>query len=111
MQWPFAEWGASVVMAGHDHSYERILVAGVPYFVNGAGGNTLYGFLNPVAGSRLRYNASHGAMLVEATDHTITYRFVNRQGTTIDTYAQCLPATGRVPVRPCLASVWGGRSR
>jgi tartrate-resistant acid phosphatase type 5 len=111
MQWPFDEWGASVVMSGHDHDYERLLVGGLPYFVNGSGGRGLYDFHTPVVGSRVRYNADHGAMLVEANDTTITYRFINRQGMTIDTYAQCLPASGRMPIRPCLAHVWGGRSR
>ena len=23
MQWPFAQWGADVVLSGHDHTYER----------------------------------------------------------------------------------------
>ena len=25
MQWPFENWGASLVLTGHDHTYERIL--------------------------------------------------------------------------------------
>ena len=38
MQWPYAQWGAEVVMAGHDHSYERIDADGITYIVNGLGG-------------------------------------------------------------------------
>ena len=34
MQWPFKEWGADAVIAGHDHVYERIISDGLPYFVN-----------------------------------------------------------------------------
>ena len=34
MRWTFQEWGASVVLSGHDHTYERILMGGFPYFVN-----------------------------------------------------------------------------
>jgi hypothetical protein len=30
MQWPFAEWGADLVLAGHDHSYERVTAARPP---------------------------------------------------------------------------------
>ena len=37
VQWPFREWGASAVLFGHDHLYERIVHEGFPYFVNGAG--------------------------------------------------------------------------
>ncbi|MEO5951636.1 MAG: hypothetical protein ABIQ44_04125, partial [Chloroflexia bacterium] len=111
MQWPFADWGASVVMAGHDHDYERILLDGLPNFVNGAGGNGLYEFHSVVPGSRMRYNADQGAMLVEATSKTITYQFVNRKGDTIDTFAQCSPAETRLTTRGCLPSVWGGRKR
>ena len=38
MQWPYQEWGATAVLAGHDHVYERIVRDGFPYFVNGLGG-------------------------------------------------------------------------
>ena len=38
MQWPFKDWGADAVLTGHDHIYERLLVNGIPYFVNGIGG-------------------------------------------------------------------------
>uniref|UniRef100_UPI0035B0930A metallophosphoesterase family protein n=1 Tax=Promineifilum sp. TaxID=2664178 RepID=UPI0035B0930A len=44
MRWPFAAWGADAVMAGHEHSYERVDVGGAPYFVNGLGGKSLYEF-------------------------------------------------------------------
>ena len=111
MQWPFADWGASVVMAGHDHDYERMLLDGLPYFVNGAGGNRLYEFHSIVPGSRSRYNSDQGAMLVEATAKTITYQFVNRKGVTIDTFAQCAPSVDGPTMMRCLPSVWGGRKR
>ena len=37
-QWPYGEWGADAVLAGHDHTYERLFINGVTYFVNGMGG-------------------------------------------------------------------------
>src|SRR5262245_8735283 len=37
MQWPFQQWGATAVLSGHDHAYERVLINGFPYFVNGLG--------------------------------------------------------------------------
>ena len=37
LQWPFAAWGADLVIAGHDHTYERLAVDGIPYVVTGLG--------------------------------------------------------------------------
>lgn len=86
IQWPFAAWGATAVLAGHDHTYERLLVDGLPYFVNGLGGRSLYGFGEPLPESIIRYNADYGAMLVEATETWITFYFVTRTGELIDSY-------------------------
>jgi tartrate-resistant acid phosphatase type 5 len=86
MQWPFQEWGATAVLAGHDHTYERLLVDGFPYFVNGLGGGTIYNFETPVPGSQVRYDADFGAMLVEANQESLTFQFINRKGEVIDTY-------------------------
>jgi len=88
MQWPFAAWGADAVLSGHVHTYERILVNGFPYFVNGLGDSRQYAFETPVAGSQVRYNASPGAMRVTATWTTITYEFFATDGRMIDTYSQ-----------------------
>ena len=74
MQWPFQQWGASLVMAGHDHDYERIMKSGFPYLVNGFGGRSLYNFGTPQPGSVVRYNANYGAMLIEATPLTMTLK-------------------------------------
>jgi tartrate-resistant acid phosphatase type 5 len=85
MQWPYAEWGASAVLAGHDHTYERILQDGIPYFVDGLGGASIYTFTTtPVPGSQVRYNADYGAMLVDADGLSITFKFVARSGTLVD---------------------------
>jgi hypothetical protein len=73
MQWPYAAWGATAVMGGHDHDYERIVKDGLPYFVNGLGGAQPYGF-SPVIveGSVVRFAGSFGAMLVEVpTDEDV----------------------------------------
>lgn len=87
-QWPFAEWGADAVLAGHDHSYERIRQEGIIYFVNGLGGRPLRGFADPVPGSEVRYSDDYGAMLVEATPTQITFSFyaITDGGTLIDQY-------------------------
>jgi tartrate-resistant acid phosphatase type 5 len=88
MQWPFKSWGADLVLAGHEHSYERLSIDGFPYIVNGLGGASRYDFKTPLAGSLVRYNDTYGAMLVEATRTTITYRFIAIDGTDVDTFTQ-----------------------
>jgi tartrate-resistant acid phosphatase type 5 len=86
MRWPFKEWGADAVLAGHDHDYERLLVDGLVYFVNGLGGGPIYYFEDILDSSQFRYNDNHGAMLVEATNTQIVFQFWNRSGQLIDEY-------------------------
>jgi hypothetical protein len=87
LQWLYAAWGADVVIAGHDHLYERIFRDGIVYFVNGLGGHpTKYPFGKPVLGSQKRYNADHGAMLVVASETQIIFRFITRTHVLIDSY-------------------------
>ena len=87
MNWPFREWGASAVLAGHDHVYERIHINGLVYFVNGLGGDSKDKFhTTPVAGSTVRYSADFGAMLVNAAETSILFRFFNRYGTQLDSH-------------------------
>ncbi len=85
LQWPFADWGAQIVISGHDHTYERIQRDGVLYFVNGLGGHPArYGFGEPVEGSQVRFRETHGAMLVTATPEEITLQFITVDGQVID---------------------------
>ena len=84
MQWPFAAWGADAVIAGHAHSYERVMRKGIVYFVNGDGGRGQYAFGDPVAGSAERYTADWGAQIVTATATSLDFGFYNTRGELID---------------------------
>jgi hypothetical protein len=84
MQWPFAEWGADVVISGHDHTYERISKDGNLYFVNGLGGRSKYAFRDIVDGSQVRYNEDYGAVLIVASEIMMRFQFINRQGMVVD---------------------------
>ena len=86
MQWPFEDWGADAVLSGHDHDYERLQIGGIPYFVNGLGGNSIYRFDTILPQSKVRYNDDFGAMLVEADDNSITYKFIAVDGTEVDSF-------------------------
>jgi tartrate-resistant acid phosphatase type 5 len=91
MRWPFKDWGADVVLTGHDHTYERLLVDGLPYFVNGVGGGAIYNFVNILPESQFRYNANYGAMLVTVTTTRMDFEFDNRKGELIDSYQLSKP--------------------
>lgn len=91
MQWPFADWGADIVLSGHDHDYERLEVAGLPYIVNGLGGGSITSFdnidnLSPEATSLVRYNQDGGAMLVDVTVNKMLLQFYNTEEMLIDEY-------------------------
>lgn len=103
MRWPFKTWGASAVLSGHEHGYERLVSNGLPYFVDGAGGQTLYSFGIPAPESQVRYSSDYGAMLVDASATSITFKFINRAGSVIDTYT--LNTSLTIPVAPSSLSV------
>jgi hypothetical protein len=86
MRWPFLEWGASLIMAGHDHYYERLEVNGLPVFINGLGGGPIYSFGEIADGSQVRFNEDYGAMLVVCNESEMTLEFITRTGSVIDSY-------------------------
>lgn len=108
LQWPYAAWGADMVLSGHDHTYERIVRDGIVYYVNGVGGASLYGFTTPVTGSEFRYNGNYGAMRVIAgdTDMDIEFLSIDGGGTLRDSYH--LPA-GQPTATPTATSTTTGQ--
>lgn len=84
IRWPFAEWGASMVVSGHYHFYERLSVDGVVYAVNGLGGAGISSFGPTHPNSIVRYNGGHGAMRITATDNELVSEFVALNGTVVD---------------------------
>ena len=104
MQWPFAEWGADAVLSGHDHLYERLLVDGIVYMINGAGGSGLYPFNTPLAESVFRYNSNYGAQKITASDTTLTFEFfsIENGGQLIDSVTLAAPGVTLTPIPPTL---------
>jgi tartrate-resistant acid phosphatase type 5 len=100
LQWPFREWGATAVLCGHDHDYERIDLAGMPYAVVGTGGGPLLRFDKTVAGSQLRVGGQFGALLIDADDSRATARFITTAGEVADSFD--LPALGSLPAQVAL---------
>jgi hypothetical protein len=86
MQWPFAAWGADIVMGGHDHSYERLHRDEIYYFVNGLGGAVPYGFQSSMPGSQIRYAGVFGAMLADVAEDgkSIVFRAITTDNLLVD---------------------------
>ena len=86
MRWPFEKWGASGVLTGHRHVYERIVrkkYPNLPYFINGVGGTELSKCtkedeeknLPSAKFDAISIDGQHGAMLVEASSKQLTFKF------------------------------------
>ena len=86
VQWPFRRWGADLVLAGHEHQYERIVRDGLTYVVNGAGGRGLYPFGASAPGSRIRFDRDHGALILTASRTTLTGEFWTVDGVRVDRF-------------------------
>jgi tartrate-resistant acid phosphatase type 5 len=84
MRWPFKQWGATVVLAGHDHDYERLTEDGLPYIVAGLGGGPLYTIYNAIAGSQMFCSSFHGAILANANDDSISFDFIATNDSLVD---------------------------
>jgi tartrate-resistant acid phosphatase type 5 len=86
IQWPFKEWGATAVISGNSHVYERLSVDGFPYFVNGLGGGPRYDFNDTLPASQVRFRGDYGAMFIEATEQRISFQFITRNHEIIDSF-------------------------
>jgi hypothetical protein len=84
LRWPFKEWGADVVIAGHSHIYERLDVGGTPYVVNGAGAVNR-GQENVRPESVVRETEDVGALLIQANAYALTLQYQTRAGQVFDT--------------------------
>ena len=82
----FTSYGVNVVLAGHDHFYERIRPQkGIFYFVSGAGGKLRRGDVKK--GSPLTakaYDQDMSFMLVEIADDAMYFQVLSRTGQTVD---------------------------
>jgi hypothetical protein len=85
-RWPFKDWGVNAIFSGHEHSYERLEVQEIPYFVNGSGGKPIRSFYDILPESKTRYSETQGAQLVKVYEDSIVFRFYNVNDSLIDKY-------------------------
>ena len=86
MQWPFRTLGIDAVFSGHEHSYERLEIDSLPYFVNGCGGALRRTFVDTLHGSMIRYSGNFGAQLAETFQDSMNISFYNANDSLVDRY-------------------------
>lgn len=83
---PFKQWGATAVLSGHNHQYERIVRDGMTYYVVGTGGSSLYDFAaTPDSGSCARIK-SFGYLACDVYPLSTEFRFVDVDGNVHDSW-------------------------
>ena len=86
--------GAEVVLAGHDHDYERFApmnasdgrddARGVRQFVVGTGGKNLYSFSSSKPNSEVRRNDAYGVLVLKLYPDHYEWAFVSDSGKVLD---------------------------
>jgi hypothetical protein len=84
--------GATIVISGHDHHYERFApqapdgtadpARGIRQFVVGTGGAALSKLRTPLPNSEVRNNTTHGVLKLTLSDGSYTWQFIPVAGET-----------------------------
>lgn len=82
----FSGLGINAVLSGHMHVYERQERQGIPFIINGIGGDSFYKFddAHPCPESRCRYAEEHGAMFIKCDPTRLSLAFFNTSGACVD---------------------------
>jgi len=82
----FVKYGVNVVLAGHEHFYERIKPQkGIFYFISGAGGKLRSGDVkdnSPLTAKA--FDSDMSFMLIEIADDGMHFQVLSRKGETVD---------------------------
>jgi hypothetical protein len=82
----FVKYGVNVVLAGHEHFYERIKPQqGIYYFISGAGGKLREGDVNERSPLTDKFfDSDMSFMLVEIVKGDMHFQVISRNGETVD---------------------------
>lgn len=72
---PWSKYGIDLVLSGHSHNYERLLVNEVPHIVCGTGGAALASFGTALSQSLERIATSYGALKITALPDSMEVSF------------------------------------
>ena len=77
--------GVDVVLAGHEHIYERIYPQqGITYFVSGAAGSLRKGDIRPSGLTARGFDQDYHFMLMEISGNELYFQAISRTGATVD---------------------------
>ena len=86
------DYGADVVLAGHEHNFERFApqdpsgmadpTRGIRQFVIGTGGRSHYVFGLPIANSEVRNSDTYGVLKLTLHPTSYTWEFIPEAGKT-----------------------------
>jgi hypothetical protein len=81
----FLKHGVNVVLAGHEHFYERLKPQkGIYYFISGAGGKLRRGDVKASSITAKSYDKDLHFILAEVVDNKMHFQVISRTGATID---------------------------
>ena len=81
----FIKYDVSVVLAGHEHFYERLKPQnGIAYFISGAGGQLRPGDIHQTDPMAVGYDQDRSFMLMEVAGKQLYFQAVSRTGKTVD---------------------------
>lgn len=83
---PLSELGADLVLAGHDHNFQRGVDGDVTYYVSGGGGAALYGCEVPLAPPIEDCEEELHFLEVTASERSLTVTAIDDRGETIDEF-------------------------
>jgi len=83
-----------VVLAGHEHLYERLLPQhGISYFISGGAGSLRKGDLKPSTVHARGFDQDYHFMLMEVTGNELYFQAISRTGATVDAGVITRPGT------------------
>lgn len=99
--------GITAVLNGHNHNMQRLELprggsgvgSTVPFFISGAGGNSLYSISGASPFNAFNNSTEFGFLMIDAAPGSITFRFISAAGNVLDTKTVVQPGAC------CLAGV------
>ena len=88
------EGDVDVVLAGHEHLYERLIPQhGISYFTSGGAGSLRRGDLMPSTVHASGFDQDYHFMLMEVTGNELYFQVISRTGVTVDAGVIARPGT------------------
>lgn len=85
LRWPYKEWGATLVISGDAHQYEKLVVDGFTYIVNGAGGRVKRPLPSSTIAGSVKILSLNGALKGTVTCDQLKLEFWDSTGVLQDT--------------------------